>query len=69
MPPSFWPLADVLDLLVSDHAPRGGHVVPLVALLTDLSRRVDMLEAAEPWLGQTWRDDNSDRKRPIPRAA
>jgi len=53
MPPSSWPLADVLDLLVSDHAPRGGHVVPLVALLSDLSRRVDMLEAVEPWLGQT----------------
>ena len=69
MPPASWPIADVLDLLASDHAPRDGHVARLITLLSDLLRRVEMLEAAEPWLGQTWQDGSGDQKRLIPRAA
>ena len=69
-PLSSWPIADVLDLLASDHAPRRGHGARLITLLSDLSRRVDMLEAAEPWLGQTGHDGgDGDQKRHVPRAA
>lgn len=67
MPPTSWPLADVLDLLASHSARRDGHAGQLLALLSNLSRHVDMLEAAEPWDDYAWEDE--DRVSSVPRAA
>ena len=47
MPPTSWPLADAIDLLASRAARRDGHASQLLALLSNLSRHVDILDAAE----------------------
>lgn len=62
-----WPLADILEVLAAADARQACCVTPLVAALSDLSRRVDALEMAELELNEAWEDDSDAPS--IPRAA
>lgn len=65
--PWSWPLADILEYLAAADAQQARRAAPLITALSELSRRVDALEMAEPEVDEAWEDDTE--APPIPRAA
>lgn len=65
--PWSWPLSDILRYLAAADAQQARRAAPLITALSELSRRVDALEMAEPEVDEAWEEDTDAPF--IPRAA